>query len=200
MLSNRGAEVPRAPWVALCQDSSPRRGLRHGGRGQKLAGEPAGHVLQHHPHQGGSQMHRPWVCAPLCRPTVAKTAPGGPQGADGSQGRQCGQGAGERRLLRHSIWGQRCESGGEAEALEPIRAAENLLGCEAWPLEASFLYLQKQPFTPTVQSCCLSEQTNVEFPRAWQAHGGSTPKAAGNSRLVTELVWQGRPASPRLAP
>lgn len=30
---------------------------------------------------------------------------------------------------------------------------EDLLGCEAWHfLEASFLYLQKQPFIPTIQS------------------------------------------------
>ena len=97
-------------------------------------------------------MHRPGVCAPLCRPTVAETVPGGPRGADGSQGRQCGQGAGECKLLRHSIWGQRCQPRGEAEAPEPIRATEKLLGCETWPLQASFLYLQKQPFTPTFQS------------------------------------------------
>ena len=150
--NNPRAEVLRAPWVALCQDSSPQRGLRQGRRGQRSAGEPAAHVFQHRPRQGGSQMHRPGVRAPLCHPTVAETAPGGPRGADGSQGRQCGQRAGERRLLRHSIRGQRCQPRGEAEAPEPIRATEDLLGCEAWPLEASFLYLQKQPFIPTIQS------------------------------------------------
>ena len=61
------AEVPWAPWLALHQDSSPRRGLRQVGRGQRLAGEPTGHVLQHRP-PGGSQMHRPGVCAQSAAP------------------------------------------------------------------------------------------------------------------------------------
>ena len=72
-------------------------------------------------------MHKPGVGPQLCHFTWAKIAPVGTWGADGYQGRQCSQGAGELKSTQPLVadllaLGRRPRSRAK-------QATENLLGC-----------------------------------------------------------------------
>lgn len=84
---------------------------------------------------------------------------------------------------------------GEAEAPEPIRATEDLLGCEAWPRGLLSVSSEAAIYTYHPKAdVCLS--TRMWSSREPGRHSGSAPKATSDSRLVTELVRRRRPALP----
>lgn len=76
----------------LCQAPKPSEGPEMGQEESEVGQRASG---PRPPASLSCQMHTPGVGPQLCHFTWAKIAPAGTWGADGYQGRQCGQGAGE---------------------------------------------------------------------------------------------------------